>query len=189
MHLWLVTKTVLLGCQSTQSTTMDKLYLKWLSGLNNYNQLHVLSWMHKFSFVHQALSLTGKMFSDIWQVNILVLLSRFLLFPLSHFVFAVLPFLCIFPGDFTDFLIDFSPELYYPGEPLCKSCFLLPLCTPMEDMGYLPLELCWLLAPAELHTDTQPPPPSPVWEVVLDFPFKLAGAVVRGNPVIWWGKD
>ena len=97
--------------------------------------------MYNFSFVHQALSLIGKTFSDLQQV-ILVLLSRFLFFflPLSHFVvFAVLHFLCIFPGDFADFLIHFF--FHQNFSILGVSLQILFPFTPMEDTAPLSLAL------------------------------------------------
>ena len=134
---------------------------------------------------HQALSLIGKVFSDLQQV-ILVLLSRFLFFflPLSHFVvFAVLHFLCIFPRDFADFLIDFfSPELFCPG---CLSANSVSFYSHGRHSSLVFRTLTF-------GTYTQSYislPPFPMWEVVLDFSFKPVCPVVRGNPVIWCGKD
>ena len=75
--------------------------------------------MYNFSFVHQALSLIGKTFSDLQQV-ILVLLSRFLFFFFASFSFCCFccsPFLMYFSRGFCRFLntFFFSPELFNPG--------------------------------------------------------------------------
>ena len=112
-------------------------------------------------------------------------LDSFFFLPLSHFVvFAVPHFLCIFPGDFADLLIQFF--FHQNFSILGVSLQILFPFTPTEDTAPLSLALFWLGTSSQSCISL---PPFPMEEVVLDFSFKPGCAVVGGNPVIWWGKD